>query len=136
MTIKNIDNLKCYIGIADSEGIESFLPWDDTSKSKLTFLFFRARFNSQRNAIVYKVFLEDVEILKINELIKKHKYKEALIHLKKQAVEIHLQKSQTKENWDLIPQYSQQEIAEMRTSNKKHIKIKEKKSQLLLFNME
>ena len=73
--------METYFGITDAFGIESFIVWDQTKENEmeeqLKLLKLRAGFNTQRNAIVFKIFLSKFNIKKIKALINKKKYVKA-----------------------------------------------------------
>ncbi len=104
-----------YIGIADCHGLESFISLvtfaldklsgkSSSYTSQLQLLYLRAQANRHRHAVVYRVKLDSKDAKKVQLLIDNHNYKEALIKLKKFAVEVEVEKSLgMPKSWKLIP---------------------------------
>ena len=110
--------MKTYFGLADCNGIESFLSADELSQAdmlealdgkashtfnaKLNILFWRARANEQRHPVIYMVKVTDKVIKSMDTLLKDGKYIEALNYLKEAALEVQIQKGMEK-RWNKIP---------------------------------
>ena len=88
-----------YIGIADCHGIESFIP---LAEGNATILSIRANANAHRHAVVYMAKVTQVQADKINDLMARGKYKEALQYLKRNVKDISVQRGREK-SWNLIP---------------------------------
>lgn len=73
--------MKTYLGIVDALGLESFIKYDEKQEQKmereLKFLKLRAQLNPQRNTVVYKIELPDIEIEKIKILLKEGQFVKA-----------------------------------------------------------
>ena len=110
--------MKTYFGLADCNGIESFLSADELSQadmlnaldgvsnhtlnSQLSLLLLRARSNEQRHPVIYMVKVSDEVVKTVNVLLKDGKYIGALTYLKASASEIQIQKGKEK-RWNKIP---------------------------------
>lgn len=104
-----------YVGLADAHGLESFIPWTNTyvisllNKDKaandmVSMLFWRARANRHRHAVVYRATLSQEDANIVNDLVDKGKFKEALIKLKKLASVVEITNTLgMKKSWNLIP---------------------------------
>ena len=92
---------KMYVGIADAHGIESFIPVD---KVNVTILSIRANANDHRHALVYMAKPSESQVKKIEELMDKGKFMEALLYLKRNVKEVSVQKGREK-SWKLIPNH-------------------------------
>jgi len=88
-----------YCGIADCHGIESFLPIGDDDNTK-KMLVMRAKFNRQRHALYYEVFLNAEEAAEITKHLRSNNFDIALNVLK--AHEVFVPKDMAN-SWKLIP---------------------------------
>ena len=105
-----------FYGIADSKGLEAFLPvvpkidggWVsaniDDYKKEMGIMVLRAQANRHRHAVVYQADLPIPVCNEIHDLLKGHKYEEALMKLKEKSTNILLARSPGAEkSWKLIP---------------------------------
>ena len=104
-----------YVGIADCNGLESFIPVDfDKAISKLTntpktdpthILVIRAQANRQRHAIVYRANVKFDDAKKIQKYFNEGKYELALMELKVKADNVELASGlgNVEKSWNLIP---------------------------------
>ena len=67
-----------YTGIADSEGIESFMPLDEADSQQTAMWTIRAAANSQRFAIVYKAELDNETATNVKRWLKEENWVNAL----------------------------------------------------------
>ena len=58
-----------YIGIVDALGLESFIPYEK-AKNQMVGISWRARANTQRNAVAYDIELNELTEKVIKKLIK------------------------------------------------------------------
>lgn len=101
-----------YYGIADAHGLESFQPVTFNSDieglaidpRELSMMVLRANANRHRHAVVYQADLPIPVCNEIHDLLKGHKYEEALMKLKEKSTNIMLARSPGAEkSWKLIP---------------------------------
>lgn len=106
-----------FYGIADSRGLESFLPVTpkmengefrginiDNHTKEISMLTLRAGANRHRHAVVFLADVEAEVAGEILDLLDSGEYEEALIYLKDNANEISLARSPGAEkSWKLIP---------------------------------
>ena len=67
-----------YTGIADSEGIESFVPVDEIDSQQSAMWSLRAAANPQRFAVVYKVELDNETATNVKRLLQEENWVNAL----------------------------------------------------------
>lgn len=106
-----------YVGIADAHGLESFIPYADmvaeavfegkdgekTLRGIIFPLELRAQANRHRHAVVYKAKVSDMKAKKIEKLLNKEEYEEALNVLKTVPdIEI-MKKLGMAKSWGMIP---------------------------------
>lgn len=111
-----------FYGLADSNGIESFVEdldtmasdvflSDEDKKAKNSQQFamcLRAQANQQRHAVVYRVLLDTEDSDVVESLIKDSKFADALTLVKEKAKEVQLgtygtTKRAAEKNWNMIP---------------------------------
>jgi hypothetical protein len=121
-----------WVGIADCNGIESFLKEPDMSDAddadrlaelgleepgagnkmrkgwsqQVSMLQMRAGANTQRWAVVYRVSLDPADSAEIEELVTNGEYIEALNHMKMTAREVQIARGRgmnTEKAWNMIP---------------------------------
>lgn len=107
-----------YIGSADANGLESFIPVAETIlKAELegqngqksvnalvSVLMLRAQANRHRHAVNFRVEVEEADAAAIKWLLDGERYADALIKLKKCAKEVEVGKHPgMKKSWRLIP---------------------------------
>ena len=69
---------KWYTGIADSEGIESFVPESDVDSQEKAMWEIRAHANQQRFAITYRAELDEETATNVMRHLKEHNWVNAL----------------------------------------------------------
>ena len=101
------NNKTWYTGIADSEGIESFLPLNSVD-SEQTFLWtVRAESNPHRFAVVYKAELDDETADNVTTHLENRNYVNALKAMGKGIKDNNLEAEATnKKYWNLITKHS------------------------------
>ena len=67
-----------YTGIADNEGIESFIPEKDVDPNEAMMFEIRANANQHRFATTYRTELDDEKATTIMQHLKEHKWMNAL----------------------------------------------------------
>jgi hypothetical protein len=101
-----------FYGIADAHGLDSFIiaPFNDevegfkADPKTLSALFFRAKANRHRHAVVYQVELDGKAAQEVQDLYDGGEYVEALAKIKEQASEVMLMKEPGSEkSWRMIP---------------------------------
>jgi hypothetical protein len=101
-----------FYGIADSKGLESFIPemfnpdteQFETNNRDLSIMGLRANANRHRHAVVYQAELDGDGIKEVRALLKEGDYSGALLKLKEVAQSISLMRSPGAEkSWNLIP---------------------------------
>jgi hypothetical protein len=101
-----------FYGIADSKGLESFIPemfnpdtqHFETNNRDLSIMGLRANANRHRHAVVYQAELDGDGIKEVRALLKEGDYPGALLKLKEVAQSISLMRSPGAEkSWNLIP---------------------------------
>ena len=95
---------KIYYGIADCHGIESFIKEDDDMDKHMNIMGIRASANKQRHAVLYAVRMTSEGARKIDNLLNKQEYINALKELKRIAGDnIAIPKGSSKNSWTKIP---------------------------------
>jgi hypothetical protein len=107
------ENLKCYTGIADSAGLESFILWSDVTDHTLNFMRMRRLYGSERSAIIYRCFLNQADVDIVEQFLQERKFKHALYYMKLHAVETQVESGATQAQWDNIPQLTMAEAQEL-----------------------
>lgn len=103
--------LNAWVGIAGNNGIESFIPAHTVSDENLSTMMLRCQFNTQRDLLLYRVFMYEDQGETVEKYLGKHKWKQALIYIKENAREVQIaNKSFGKERqWNNIPTLTQDE---------------------------
>ena len=105
-----------FYGIADSKGLESFLPvvpkidggWIsaniDDYKKEMGIMVLRAQANRHRHAVVFLVDVNEEIAGEVLDLLDEGEYEEALVVLKEGATSVSLARmSGAEKSWGLIP---------------------------------
>ena len=99
-------NKTWYTGIADSEGIESFLPADEVDSQQIAMWGIRAASNPHRFATVYRAQLDDETATNVKKWLKEEKWGHALRAMWKGISEKNLNAQATnKKHWKLITKH-------------------------------
>ena len=100
------NNKTWYTGIADSEGIESFLPADEVDSQQTALWTMRASMNPQRFATVYRAQLDDETATNVKRWLKEEKWKYALSAMWRGINDNNLEAEATnKKHWTLITKH-------------------------------
>ena len=100
------NNKTWYTGIADSEGIESFLPADEVDSQQTAMWGIRAASNPQRFATVYRAQLDDETATNVKKWLKEEKWKYALSAMWRGINDNNLEAEATnKKHWTLITKH-------------------------------
>ena len=100
------NNKTWYTGIADSEGIESFLPADEVDSQQTAMWGIRAASNPQRFATVYRAQLDDETATNVKKWLKEEKWKYALSAMWRGINDNNLEAEATnKKHWKLITKH-------------------------------
>ena len=103
------NNKTWYTGIADNEGIESFLPADEVSSRQTALWNIRAQMNPQRFATVYRAQLDDETATNVKRWLKEEKWKYALSAMWRGINDNNLEAEATnKKHWNLITKHGHQ----------------------------
>ena len=96
-----------YTGIADNEGIESFMPLSGTDEQERYMWYLRAESNPQRFATVYKAELDIESAELVTSHLDKGNYLNALrcMHYEAKRKNFEVEASH-KKNWALITKHS------------------------------
>jgi hypothetical protein len=97
-----------WVGLADCNGIESFIKEPDRKgwSNQVGMLQMRARANSQRHAVVYRVKLNPEDADQIESMLTDGEYIEALSLLKEVALETQIARGtgiNAEKAWSMIP---------------------------------
>lgn len=117
-----MSDLEAFVGIADTLGIESFHPIESMSPHEFWFMSMRCRFNPQRCGVIYRVILRKEDAQVIKDLLSGKKHKEALLQIKRKALEVAigheggLSQDRLERMWAAIPHYDNQEVEALRDS--------------------
>ena len=96
-----------YTGIADNEGIETFMPLDDATEHDMSLFQMRAVANPQRFATVYKAELDKETINNVTAHLENNNYIYALRSLYNGINNNNLEAEATnKRYWNLITKHS------------------------------
>ena len=96
-----------YTGIADSEGIESFVPLSSVDDEQISLWHIRANSNPQRYAVVYKVELDDKTSDNVHHWLEQQNYLNALRSMGRGIEDNNLEAEATnKKYWNLITKHS------------------------------
>ena len=100
------NNKTWYTGIADSEGIESFLPADEVDSQQIAMWGIRAASNPHRFATVYRAQLDDETATNVKRWLKEEKWKYALSAMWRGINDNNLEAEATnKKHWKLITKH-------------------------------
>ena len=100
------NNKTWYTGIADNEGIESFMLADEVSSQQTALWNIRAQMNPQRFATVYKAQLDNETATNVKKWLKEEKWEYALRAMWKGISEKNLNAQATnKKHWKLITKH-------------------------------
>jgi hypothetical protein len=97
---------KCYCGVADAHGVDSFVRFDKCPDEQLFMMVMRAGANRQRHAVAYKVWLTKSAVDTIQTFLKKKDWVQGLILIKQFAVKTELGAAPAgglEKSWDMIP---------------------------------
>ena len=101
------NNKTWYTGIADNEGIESFLPLDSIDSEQVTLWSIRAHANPHRFAVVYKAELDDETADNVMTHLENRNYVNALKAMGNGIKNNNLEAEATnKKYWNLITKHS------------------------------
>jgi diphthamide synthase (EF-2-diphthine--ammonia ligase) len=101
------NNKTWYTGIADNEGIESFLPLDSVDSEQKAMFTIRAHANPHRFAVVYKAELDDETADNVMTHLENHNYVNALKAMGNGIKNNNLEAESTnKKYWNLITKHS------------------------------
>ena len=101
------DNKTWYTGIADSEGIESFLPLNNVDSQQTAMWTIRAHANPHRFAVVYKAELDDQTADNVTTHLEEGNYVNALKAMGNGIRTNKLEAEATnKKYWNLITKHS------------------------------
>ena len=101
------NNKTWYTGIADSEGIESFLPLNSVDSQQTAMWTIRAHSNPHRFAVVYKAELDDKTADNVTTHLEKGNYVNALKAMGQGIRNNKLEAEATnKKYWNLITKHS------------------------------
>ena len=102
-----MENKTWYTGIADSEGIESFMPADGVDSQQIAMWGIRAASNPQRFATVYRAQLDDETVDNVTMHLDKRNYVNALKAMGQGIRNNKLEAEATnKKYWNLITKHS------------------------------
>ena len=100
-------NKTWYTGIADSEGIESFLPLDSIDSEQVALWSIRAHANPHRFAVVYKVELDDETADNVTTHLENRNYINALKAMSNGINNNNLEaEASNKKHWNLITKHN------------------------------
>lgn len=112
--IRNLDDLRCYTGIADSAGLESFIPWGEVTQGTLNFMTMRCTYASERKGVMYRVFVRQADADVIEQFLNERKFKHALYYMKLHALETQLARGAGEAAWASIPEMTMVEAEEIK----------------------
>lgn len=103
-------SMRCYMGIADDDGIESFIPCASAMQNTM---HLRAQTNRGRNALVFRCSIEENSARLILSALERGETKIALLALKcmmdAEQATVEVEQDET-HRWDIIPRGSADDI--------------------------